>query len=122
LRALVLSPAANATLRDVIVTVSHRGATLVLYACTTDCEPNTTISLHGQPGVLVVAASGSASATLTRHVGRTVQLSLTPTLISQAQAEAAVLTYGLRAGDAMWVPVTGGAASCEPCPPGAVCL
>jgi len=122
LRALVLATAANATLRDVTVTVSHRGGSLLLFACTTDCERNQTISLHGQPGALVLAASGSASATLQRHVGRTVQFSLSPTLITPALAEMTVLKYGLRAGDAMWVPVTGGAATCEPCPPGAVCL
>jgi len=122
LRAVVLSAAANATLRDVTVTVRHRGGSLLLYACTTDCEANATINLHGQPGALVIAASGSASAALSRHVGRRAVLSLTPKLISPAQAEAAVLRYGLRAGDAMWVPVTGGAAACELCPPGAVCL
>ena len=70
----------------------------------------------------MIAASGSASATLQRHVGRTVALSRTPALITQAQAQAAVLRYNLRAGDAMWVPVSGGAAACAPCPQGAVCL
>jgi len=90
--------------------------------CTTDCEANATIHLYGQPGALVIAASGSASATLSRHVGRTVTLSRTPTFITQAQAEQTVLKYSLRAGYAMWVPVSGGTASCEPCPQGAVCL
>jgi len=122
LRALVLTPAANAMLRDVTVTVSHRGGSLLLYACTTDCEANATIILHGQPGALVIVASGSASAALSRHVGRTVTLSHTPTFITQAQAEQTVLRYNLRAGDAMWVPLYGGLASCEPCPQGAVCL
>jgi len=122
LRALTLSPAINATLRDVTVTVSHRGGSLLLYACTSDCERNHTINLHGQPGALVIAASGSASAALQRHVGRAVALSHTPALITQAQAQAAVLRYNLRAGDAMWVPVSGGAATCAPCPQGAVCL
>ena len=122
LRALKLSAAVNATLRDVTVTVSHRGGSLLLYACTTDCERNQSINLHDQPGALVMVASGSASVTLTRHVGRTVQLSLTPALISPAQAEAAVLRYGLRAGDALWVPVTGGAAAYAACPPGLACL
>jgi len=122
LRALALSPAVDATLRDVTVTVSHLGTSLLLYACTTDCEANATIRLYGQPGALVIAASGSASATLSRHVGRTVTLSHTPTFITQAQAEQTVLKYSLQAGDAMWVPVSGGTASCEPCPRGAVCL
>ena len=121
LRTLVLSQVVNSTLRDVSVSVSHLGTTLVLYACTSDCERNMTIRLHGQPGALVIVASGSASATLSRHVGRNVQLSQVPTLITQQQAEQAVLKYNLRAGDAMWVSVSGGPVSCAPCPQGLVC-
>jgi hypothetical protein len=122
LRSLKLSPVSNATLRDVSVSVSHLGTTLLLYACTIDCELNATISLYGQPGALVIVASNSASATLSRHVRRHVVLSQTPTLISQVQAEEAVLMYNLRAGDVMWVSVSGGPVSCAPCLPGVVCL
>jgi len=122
LRTLVLSQVVYSTLQDVSVSVSHLGTTLLLYACTSDCEFNKTISLHGQPGELVIVASGSASATLSRYVGRNVQLSQVPSLITQQQAERAVLKYNLRAGDAMWVPVSGGAVSCAPCPQGVVCL
>jgi len=106
---------------DRTVRVSHRGSTLLLYACT-DCEPNATIRLYGQRGALVITASGRASATLQRHVGRALQLSHTPALITPAQAEAAVLQYNLRAGDAMWIPASGGAVSCEPCLPGLACM
>jgi len=122
LRAVVFSPTANATIKDITVRVSYRNSTLLLYACTSDCEANATIHLHRQRGALVITASGSASATLQRHVGRALQLSHTPALITPAQAEAAVLRYNLHAGDAMWIPASGGLASCEPCLPGLACV
>ena len=121
LRAVVFSPAANATIKDITVRVSYRNSTLLLYACTSDCEANATIHLHRQRGALVITASGSASATLQRHVGRALQAH-TPALITPAQAEAAVLRYNLHAGDAMWIPASGGLASCEPCLPGLACV
>jgi len=122
LQALVLYAAANETLRDVTVRVTHLGSQLTLFACTTECVAGTQIHLYGLPGTLVITSSGLAYAWLTRNTRRTSVLSHTPTMFTQAQAEQAVLRHALRVGDAMWMSAAGGAVTCAPCLQGAVCL
>ena len=121
MRSLRLSAAAGGKLRDVTVQVTRRGSRLTIFACTSECVENSEIKLHGWPGVLIITSSGLGSAVLTRHTRRTAVLSVVPTMITQAEAEKAVLRHDLRVGDAMWVDVQGGPKTCEPCPLGVVC-
>jgi hypothetical protein len=122
LQALVLYAAANETLREVTVRVTHLGSQMTLFACTSECVAGTQIHLYGLPGTLVITSSSLANAWLTRNTRRTSVLSHTPTMFTQAQAEQAVLRHALRVGDAMWMSAAGGAVTCAPCLQGAVCL
>jgi len=122
LQAIVLYAAANETLREVTVRVTHLGSQLTLFACTSECVAGTQIHLYGLPGTLVITSSGLAYAWLTQHTRRTAILSHTPSMFTLAQAEQTVLRHALQVGDAMWMSAVGGAVTCEPCLLGAVCL
>ena len=108
--------------RDVTVTVDTGGATLVLYACTSDCLA--TVALYGSRGRLTLSAPATVSASVLRHTRRTATLAPNPGQLDQAAAERLVLQHGLRPGSTLWgasVALAQANPACLPCAQGLVC-
>jgi len=108
--------------RDVTVTVDTGGATLVLYACTSDCLA--TVALYGSRGRLTLSAPATVGGTVLRHTRRTATLAPNPGQLDQAAAERLVLQHGLRPGSTLWgasVALAQADPACLPCAQGLVC-
>jgi len=97
LHSIRLVPVTGVAMRDVTVSVSTGGTTLVLYKCTSDCV--SPIDLYGSRGRLDLRAPNELEFTIYWHTRRPVVLaSNAGNHVSQATAELFAMEWGLRPG------------------------
>jgi len=114
---------AGVVMRDVTVSVSTGGTTLVLYMCTSDCV--SPIDLYGSRGRLDLRAPNELEFTIYRHIRRPVVLaSNAGNHVSQATAELFAMEWGLRPGGTVFaglVSLSQADPACLLCAQGLVC-
>jgi len=123
LHSIRLVPVAGVVMRDVTVSVSTGGTTLVLYKCTSDCV--SPIDLYGSRGRLDLRAPNDLEFTIHWHSRRPVVLASNPgNHVSQFTAELFAMVWGLRPGGTVFaglVSLAQADPACLPCAQGLVC-
>jgi len=129
LRLLRISPDPSAVLRNVQVSVTYGGTTLLLFSCSSDCAVGASgvleVALEDLRGAVAVQAQGFELMTLEEYSHRSAVFS--PVLADESthrEAERMVLTYDMRPGEAVWATdgTTATSVQCLPCLTGLVCL